>query len=94
MKKGFDELKNFLFTHVVNEKKKKFPLFMQILCAFSINPASCNHQKIEETIPCWALVYGILMQGNFSELSYVQHVLSAIREESLCDNKISLCGIF
>ncbi len=90
MAKGFDELKNFSFERVVNELKEKLPLFMQMLCAISISPSSCTSQRINELIPRWALVYGIVMQANFAELSYVQHFLSAIMEESLCDQKVSM----
>ena len=37
--------------------------------------------------PKWALVYGILMQHNYHELSFMQHVVTAIMEDSLCDQK-------
>lgn len=88
MKKGFEQLTQFSFDDIIFEMKEKFHLVLQMLCAMSINPTSCSRSKIEQLIPRWGLVYGIVMQGNFQELSYVQHMLTAVMEESLCDQKV------
>jgi hypothetical protein len=91
MKKDYGDLKNFSFALVTEEMMRKLPLLFRIICGITLTRNDLlirSHKKIQELIPRWALIYGILMQSNFHELSLVQQVMTSILEDNLCHQKV------
>jgi predicted house-cleaning noncanonical NTP pyrophosphatase (MazG superfamily) len=87
-KKNISDLKTFKFDSIVNEIVDKCPLLMEIMVAMSITEKDLSTNNYQKLFPKWALVYGILMQSNFQELNLMQTIVTAIMEDSLCDQKV------
>jgi hypothetical protein len=91
MKKQFTDLKTFSVDAVISEIVSKMPLLLQIMYTVSVKEYdTLNNSNLQQLMPRWAVVYGILMQANFHELSLIQTVITAILEDSLCDQKVSI----
>ena len=82
-------LKLFQIVDIITEIVNKCPLLMNIMYSISIKDSELmsGEHCDPKMFPKWALVYGILMQHNYHELSFMQHVVTAIMEDSLCDQK-------
>ena len=83
------DLKLFKIVDIITEIVNKCPLLMNIMYSISIkNSELISREHCDpKMFPKWALVYVILMQHNYHELSFMQHVVTAIMEDSLCDQK-------
>ena len=87
--KNMSDLKSFHIVHIITEIVNKCPLLMNIMYSISIKDRELmsGEHCDPKVFPKWALVYGILMKHNYHELSFMQHVVTAIMENSLCDQK-------
>ena len=83
------DLKLFQIVDIITEIVNKCPLLMNIMYSISIKDSELmsGEHCDPKMFPKWALVYEILMQHNYHELSFMQHVVTAIMEDSLCDQK-------
>ena len=83
------DLKLFQIVDIITEIVNKCPLLMNIMYSISIKDSELmsGEHCDPKIFPKWALVYGILMQHNYHELSFMQHVVTTIMEDSLCDQK-------
>ena len=90
MKKKFEDLESFTFAEVVTEfMDRNHNLFRLVLVSMLPSNKLLSLQRIQEILPRIGLVYGVIMQTNFQELSAVQTVMSMTLEDNIVDRKVS-----
>lgn len=90
MKKDISQMKQFDIDAIITEIVDRVPLLMQIMFFTSVKEYdNISSHTLQRLMPKWILIYGILMQSNFHELSLVQNVITAVMEDCMCCQKVS-----
>jgi hypothetical protein len=80
-KKKYDQLREFSFDNVFDELAQTQPFLLDCLLALCIPCKSkhlLNSDFIHNLIPKLSMIYSILMQTRFHELSRMQRLMTAV----------------
>ena len=89
MKKDSDSLQSVNIGSVVQEMKDKFPALLQILQCIMIPESKREDDAVRANlIPKLALIYGIIMQNRYHELSLMQRLVAMTLADNICDQAV------
>ena len=89
MKKNYSDIINFDWYGVVEEFLKTFPELFYLVLSAMITPYDAKlYSNVENFIPKLGIIYGILMNSKFSELSLIQRLISLLLVDNICDQKV------
>ena len=90
MKKGFEEISTLNLSNIVDEFMKRNPsLFSCVVSAMMSTNNLISAVKVQEIIPRIAMVYSIIQQTNFAELSLLQATVSMMLQDAACEQRVS-----
>jgi hypothetical protein len=87
MKKECNDIETINFINIAQELRDKIPFLFRLLSTLSTSKLN-SPEKIEATIPRLAMMYSMIMQSAFSELSLMQKLNSLLFMESVCDKQV------
>jgi hypothetical protein len=89
MKKDFTSLKNLDWKEVMNEMMEKMPVLAKLCLLTSAQKRDVDDiDKLQLLLPKLGMVFAILVQHNNNELSRIQRVITAVLQDSICDQKV------
>ena len=89
MTKTHDHMRTFSWDDVIGEMANKMPALLKCCMAVMRHPGDANNRsKLARVLPHLGMVYAILVQTSVHDLSRVQRVLTAVLQDSICDQKV------
>lgn len=89
MKKDYEHYLALQFSDIIKEFAERLPhLFHVILGAAVSSHGLLSMEKIRELIPKMCMIYAIIMQSNFHELSSFQHLVGFLLQDCICEQKV------
>ena len=90
MSKNCDALGKLNFNEVVTEIKEYFPELLDILISIMLPKEKRKSAlNLGNIIPRLAMIYGIVMQSRYHELSRIQRTVSMCLADNVCDQNVS-----
>ncbi|VDH98438.1 Hypothetical predicted protein [Mytilus galloprovincialis] len=94
MEKGPESLEELNFEKVIEEMKQKFPEVLQILiCIMLPKEKRSSEIALANILPRLAMIYGMMMQSRYHELSSIQRVIAMCLADNICDQSVSIINI-
>ncbi|XP_071127588.1 uncharacterized protein [Mytilus edulis] len=89
MEKGPESLEELNFEKVIEEMKQKFPEVLQILiCIMLPKEKRSSEIALANILPRLAMIYGMMMQSRYHELSRIQRVIAMCLADNICDQSV------